>query len=338
MFDISSLLNAAKTFGSKALAFGNKNAPILMTGSSIAIGWYAVYLFWKQSRNADKRIAYEEQRAKEEAQEKDKDADVSDVKLETKRKVEIYFEYCWLSLLLGATSTGLAIAAQKLSIDRLTQMYVMTQFLADKNDKKQQVIDEFEKTVGDKKANEVKDRVRSGRFSDEELIRLFAETPGEGTLIVDDTMHSSRKRDLMQFDKDLCNLNDILMQRFKRVRDRYIDKKVNGPFYVNSDSPYPTDPVEIDRIMEEASSDVFASLSLEEFLRGIGMVPKDDFGLRIGELQEFRYYGGKSPIAKNQILEFKNFFMPDGTKMTYGVLDYTDLLCPTYESLERNPL
>ena len=43
-------------FFNSTIAFGSKNAPTIMTGGSIVLGWTAVYVFWKQSKKAEEEI------------------------------------------------------------------------------------------------------------------------------------------------------------------------------------------------------------------------------------------------------------------------------------------
>ena len=57
---MSNIMNTAKGWLSTGLAFGKKNAPILMTGGGITLGWLGAYVLWKQSKKAEQVIAKKE--------------------------------------------------------------------------------------------------------------------------------------------------------------------------------------------------------------------------------------------------------------------------------------
>lgn len=332
-FDISSLMKSGKDLLAKSAAFGRKNAPILMTGSSIAIGWFAVYLFWKESRNADKRIAYEERKLAEE-----ENSNVP-VPLPKKEKVVIYLEYCWMALALGVTSTGLAIAGQKLSMDRLAEMYVMTQFLTDKAEKSEKKAEKFKEELNPKKVDKIEKEAMSEDFTDEEILEAWNRKGAKGNIVVlDHVLHSAKRMDMDDLDKGIYDANDELRKRLQALKEKYLpsEKDPKDPFYVKEGNPFIND--------EEAYyTDLHSSLDLAEFLKKIGMVVSDSFGIRIGEVMEFRFYGGKNPIPKNQICKkFREFYIDQGNgefkQIMLVDLDYTEYLCQTQELTERNPL
>ena len=49
-----------KGIATSSIAFGKKNAPAIMTGGGILLFWGAGYLFWKESRKAEKAILAKE--------------------------------------------------------------------------------------------------------------------------------------------------------------------------------------------------------------------------------------------------------------------------------------
>ncbi|MBQ6435455.1 MAG: hypothetical protein IJJ09_05605 [Synergistaceae bacterium] len=162
-FDISKL----KAFGAAAIASGKKNAPTIMTGGSIVLGWLGVYLFWKQSKKAEKKIEYEEERinyVEPGAVEKPKHED-----LPLKEKLIIYAEYCWPAAVCGLASTGLAIGANHLNLSRLTEMALLTKFMTEKDGKQQELIDKLKAEVGEKKFLEMKEELREEKYPEEEM-------------------------------------------------------------------------------------------------------------------------------------------------------------------------
>ena len=83
-------MSGIKTFAATVLASGKKNAPTLMTGGSIILGWTAAYIFWKQGRKAEKKIEAEELYLN-----RDLDADApldQRQKLPTREKLSIYLQ------------------------------------------------------------------------------------------------------------------------------------------------------------------------------------------------------------------------------------------------------
>lgn len=337
-FDISSLLKSGQMLLTKSLAFGKKNAPLLMTGSSIAIGWFAVYLFWLESKKADARIAYKERELTE------KENSEVPLVLPKKEKIAIYLEYCWMSLVLGVASSGLAIAGQKISMDRLTEMYVMTKFLSDKTEKQEKLNEKLKEELNPKKIDKIEREVLSDDFTEEEIMEAWNKKDAKGNLIVlDHVMHAAKRMDMDDLDKGIYQANDILRQRLEALKAKYVSdddsKNPKSPFYVND--------CRFTNLEDDASfyTDLHSSLDLAEFLKCIGMVADDNFGIRIGEINEFRFYGGRgNPIPKNQVCKkFREFYIDDENHGEYKQvmlvdLDYIEYLCPTNELLERNPL
>lgn len=338
-FDIHSLLKSGKDILAKGAVFGKRNAPILMTGSSIAIGWFAVWMFWKESKKADAKIAYEERKLAEEENSN------KPVELPKKEKFIIYLEYCWMSLALGVTSTGLAIAGQKLSMDRLAEMYVMTQFLSEKADKKEKLAEKFKAELSPKKIDAIEREALSEDFTEEEIMEAWNRKGAAGNIVVlDHVLHSAKRMSMDELDKGIYKANDILRTRLDELKRKYLpdydddSKNPKSPFYVNDGSPFT-------QFEEDVAfyTDLHSSLDLSEFLKCIGMIVNDKFGIRIGEINEFRFYGGKNPIPKNQICKkFREFLIEQGDEDPVQAmiidLDYTEYLCPTAELTERNPL
>ena len=343
--NVGSILDSGKQILTKGLAFGRKNAPILMTGSSIAIGWFAVYLFWKESKKADKRIEYEEGRLKEEHEAHPKADDV--LELPKKEKVVIYLEYCWMSLLLGVASSGLAIAGQKLSMDRLVEAYAMMQFLSDKDKKREAVLNEVKEEVGEKKFNNAVRNAKIKAFEMDEIWQAY-QSADDGVVIGDNVMHKVVRKPLEEIQSGLQDVNRELRNRYDDLKEKRIKKilkdREKDAFYVQGDITF-TNTVSPDPDEDMYFGDLYSSMDLGEFLQRLHLIPdSDEIEIRIGEINEFRYYGGDGkdknvdPIPWTAISGHYNVTLPNGEMTTVTILDYLNLLSPTYELMERNPI
>ena len=301
------------------IAFGRKNAPALMTGGSIALGWTAAYLFWKESRNADAKIKSEEEKQGEE--------------LSVKEKFIIYLQYCWLSLVLGLGSTGLTIGAHKLELERIAEMYMLTQFLEDKNEKQGKMLDKLKEEVGEKKVQEIEDDILDEDYSRDEIIDSYINGGVEGgTLFIDNVTHNKWRGDILDVTSGIAETNQVLKDKRKRM----IKRKLADPFYSNSDSPFGSGDIDDDRF----DQDIYSSVDLSVFLKNIGEISgSHDEEVRLSELLEFRYYGGGGDLLKGkEILKYKQFEDPSTGFPAVCYVDYTEFLSPSSELMERNPL
>ena len=320
-FDISKL----KAVAAGLVASGKKNAPSLMTAGSIIAGWVGVYIFWKESKKVEQKIEFEEALLNA-----DEDSDIlpeDRKKLPVKEKVILYAQYCWPAAVLGLTSTGLAIGANSISVSRLAEMALLTQFMTDKDEKQKKLIEKLKAEVGDKKFLEMKDKMIDEEYSREDILKEVEKIgPGSGkTLFIDKVTGNRFTADILDVTTGIANFNSRLKEkRTKAVRERM------GDAFFASDNPWSLD---LDR-----ESEVYSTLDLSVFMQCVGETPKDE-DQRLGELLEFRYYGGGGDVVKpNQVLEYKKYTDPESGLPIVCYLDYVDLLSPTGELIERNPI
>ena len=322
MSKLDIFMSKAKAYAVGVAAAGKKNAPTLMTGGSIILGWTAVYIFWKQSKKAEAKIQAEEQKLD--------DATDSDIppderpKLGVKDKAIIYLQYCWLALLLGVGSSGLAIGANKLQLDRLAEMYVLTQFMNDKNEKQQNLIEKLRGELGEKKFKQMSDEIRDDKFPKEEILEeVKNSTPGEGkTKFIDVVTGKTFSNEI----KDVLNGIARFNEEIKEQRKNELKKRLGDAFFA-AEMPWGTG--------DDSFPTVYSHLDLERFLRYIGEI-NNKTEARLGEVLEFQYFGGGDPIKPSQILEYKNFVDPDSGLPVVCYIDYADLLAPSSELMERN--
>lgn len=314
--------NKIKGLAAGLLASGKKNAPTLMTAGSVVMGWTAAYIFWKQGRKAEKKIEYEESLLNADL---DSDTPLEDLrKLPVKEKFVIYLQYCWMAALLGVGSTGLAIGANGLNLSRLTEMALLTQFMTDKDDKQQKLIDKLKAEVGDKKFVEMKDELREEEYPKDEIMREILSEPANGkTLFIDQVTGQKFRASILDVTNGIAEFNE----RLKDKRKDALRKRRKDPFYVAGDMPWGID--------DDAASDVYSSMDVEVFLKCIGEITGKNEA-RLGDLLEFRYYGGGDPIKANQILEYKNYVDPNSGYPVVCYIDYSELLAPSSELIERN--
>jgi len=323
-------IDKAKDYAMGVAAAGKKNAPSLMTAGSIILGWTAGYLFWKQSQKAEKRIEYEERKLDEQT-----DSDIPPEerpKLSRKDKIVIYLQYCWTALVLGVGSSGLAIGANKLNLSRLAEMYMLTQFMQGNNDKQNELIEKLRAEVGDKKFAEMKEEMRDEQFPKEDIQEEINTHPKDGKTFFIDRVTGNKFWKKFETVKDGINeIGDDL----EKKRDKQIAKLKrsleNDPYFVKEDSPFVTEEDVYDEY-----GDVYSAIDMEEFVRKIGEIQGKD-SCALGELMEFRYYGGISErITDKKVLDYERFVDPEDGYITVCYLDYRDLLSPTQSLMEKD--
>lgn len=316
-------MDTIKGFAASALAFSKKNAPSIMTGGSIILGWTAAYIFWKQSKKAEAKIKAEEEKLNENTKEHEN--------LSVKDKGIIYLQYCWLALVLGLGSTGLSIAANKINLDRLAEMYVLTQFLSNKDEKNKNLIDKLKGELDKKTVTKIENEVRDSRFSEEEIKSELKQMKDAGettTLFID--MVTGKKFRAKMFDvrEGVYKFNEDL----KKYRTDLVMEKINGPYYVSS-SPFKE---KIDDILESDEFNcVYSSSSLSDFLEYIGE-KTDRESSKLADNVEFRYYGGSiDPVEWSSVFNFKKFEDPETGVPAVCYIDYDDCLAPSHELMDR---
>jgi len=342
-----------KSFGLAALAAGKQNAPSLMTAGSIICGWGAVYLFWKQSRKAEKKIENEEERLNADL---DSDTPLSDLRrLSKKDKIIIYLEYCWTSLILGIGSTALAIGSTKLSMDRLAKMMLVTQFMSNREEDSQKLIKKLKNEIPDKKVVELENEVYREKLDEEEIVkkmREMMESGDTGTLFVDYHTGRNFSSPALSVSTGIENANETLLQRrndairqeVKMTLDEY-KKDASDPFFVSSDTPWHTsekDSVSVEELenLIEQTYDIYSTLDLSDFIYLIGE-RSSPASASLGELLEFRCFKNTIPIKEKEILHYdtyykKKYFSQDENPPEVCIIDYEPLMYPTYELSERD--
>ena len=322
MSKINLNMDTLKKFGAGLLASGKQNAPTLMTAGSILLGWGAAYIFWKQGKKAEKKIEAEEMRLNE-----GKDADIpvsQQEKLPVKDKFIIYLQYCWMAAAMGVGSTALAIGANKLNVSRLAEMALLTQFMNGKNEKQEKLIEKLKGEVGEKKFDAVKEEIREEQFPKSEVLEAMTTAPGDGsTLFIDCVTRNRWRGNIIDVTNAIAEFNKDL----KEERQDAIKKRLGDAFFVSSESPWGID--------EDNMSEVYSALDLEEFMRRIGELKYDNVS-RLGDLLEFRYYGGPDPVKAVDILEYKNYEDPSTGLPVVCFIDYEELLSGTNELIERS--
>lgn len=343
---MSNIMNTAKGWLSTGLAFGKKNAPILMTGGGITLGWLGAYVLWKQSKKAEQVIAKKEadlQSTVDIPEEDDHGRAVMDTmkahsELPRKDKIVIYLQYCWTAMALGIASTGLLIGAQKVSLDRLAEMYLLTQFLEEKNGKQSKLIGKLKEKAGlkdnSKDMHDLENNIIDDEYDKEEIISDILTHRDEyepGTaLIIDTVTHARFRADIIELTEGIAEANNILKSRRKKA----IKSRLGGAFYSGDSNPWSEDDLD-----EEKFGEVYSSLDMEKFLRLIGEIKDESFDeARLGELLEFRYYGGGDLLKPTQILKYKEYLDPTTGNPVVVYLDYTEYLSPSSELMDRNPL
>ena len=297
-----------------AIAFSEKNAPSLITGGSILLGWAAVYVFWKQSKKAEKEI----EETEEQLLIKNEEGESVSRKLSNKDKATIYLKYCWLAALMGAGSTAGTVLAHKMDLSRLAEMYMLTQFLEGKNSDQEKLINKLKGEVSGKKFNDLKTDVMKEKYPEETVSEGNIEETGKGTtLFIDELTGIKFRSSITAVTDGLYEFKGMLRER----RDKELRSKFGDAFYV-SDSPYPDD------------FDVYASEGLDVFFECLGVKQK----VRLGEILEFRDYGYKDFMPLKQVLYYEPYIDPVTGVPAVCFIRISDYLSPTYELMERNPL
>lgn len=316
-------LDAIKGFAASALAFSKKNAPSIMTGGSIILGWTAAYIFWKQSKKAEAKIRAEEEKLNENTEEHES--------LSVKDKGIIYLQYCWMALVLGLGSTGLAIGANKINLDRLAEMYVLTQFLSNKDEKNKDLIEKLKGEVNKKTVDKIENEIRDSKFSDEEIKTELKQMKDNGettTLFLDLVTGKKFRSNMFDVREGVYHFNEEL----KKARTDIVIEKINGPYYV-SDAPWKE---KLDEILEsDEFSCVYSSCNLSDFLSFIGE-NTDYESAKLADTLEFRYYGGNCDVIEwSSVFKFKKFEDPETGVPAVCYIDYYDFLYPSNELMDR---
>lgn len=336
MFNIDKI----KNFGTSALTFGKRNAPSIMTGGGIIIGWAAAYIFWKQGKKAEEKIRVEEEKLNET---NESNAPEDQKKLPNKDKLAIYLQYCWMALLMGVGSTGLTIWAHKIDLSRLAEMYVVTQFLEKKSEDQSRVIEKYKEEIGDKRVHELENDILEEDYPDEELSREVLSVPGKGrTLFCDETRFRFKFRSEIEDVKNgIYEFNDMMSKRYETALERQkanarkgrsLKDKLKDPFFA-SDNPY-SEEDDDDENMRSLEAMVYVEATLDEFLEFIheGGGPSG-----LGENMVIRYNGQGLCINPNNenVMRYKDFTDPETGVAQFCRLNYTDYLVPSAEFEDR---
>lgn len=312
-FDISKL----KAIAAGLVASGKKNAPSLMTAGSIVAGWVGVYIFWKESRKVEQKIEFEEALLNA-----DEDSDIlpeDRKKLPVKEKLILYTQYCWPAAVLGLTSTGLAIGANSISVSRLAEMALLTQFMTDKDEKQKKLIEKLKGEVGDKKFLEMKDELLEEEYPREDISKEVTSRPANGeVLFIDEVMGRRFRKSMSDVQQGVYEFNNRMKEKYNRAVKRAI-----GDAFYSSDNPY--------------EDKIYSALDVEVFQQCIGEIGRNEH-CALGELLEFRCYDGESdtfPWTDESIVRFKEYVDPVTGFPAVCYLDYRDLLHPAEELLDR---
>ena len=311
------------------VAFSKKNAPTILTGSSIVIGWAAVYIFWKESRKADAEIKAEEEKlAEDEAtvtividENGEEHREETYPELSKKEKALIYLKHCWPSLAMGIGSTGCAIWAHEMDLSRLAEVYMLTQFLEDKDARKDELINKLKSELGAKKTQKAEDELRKEKLPDEKVKEMVPFIPGEGrTLFIDETSGLKFRSDIDRVKDGIRDFNYMA----KDKHDTNLRRRFGDAFYSKCDSsPFPDD-------------DIYTPISVNMFLQCIGETTKD---IGFGDINEFRFYPGKDIcINPEDILRYRDFIDPETGIAAICYLEYDWALAPSARLMEQNPL
>lgn len=302
-------------FFNSTIAFGSKNAPTIMTGGSIVLGWAAVYVFWKQSKKAEEEIVATEEKLFVKREEGE---DVEAV-LPAKEKAIIYLKHCWPAALMGLGSTAGTVWAHKMDLSRLAEMYMLTQFLEGKNSDQEKLIEKLRGEVSGKKFKELRDEITTEKYPESSVGDGYIEETGKGTtLFIEETTGIKFRSSITEVQKGFYEFKDIL----KTQRDRAIKMRFGDAFFA-SDNPYQDD------------LDVFSSEGYDVFLECIGIKQHT----RLGDILEFRYYGNKEFLpVDDETLCYKPFVDPVTGVPSTCYIRVGQYLSPTYELTERNPL
>lgn len=342
-----------KVFGGKALEFGKKNASSLTMGGGIVLSWTALFLMWQESGKAAEQIRLAEEKLNEGLAEGEERR-----KLSNKEKLIIFAQYCWPGVAAEAAATGLSLYSHKLSADEIAKWYMVSQFFEKKSDKQEKLIDKLEAELPDKKVHELEnDLIFEEGPDDQELIEYMdrsGATEGGGVWIVDNVTGREFQRDILKVTNGIASVNETLRvkreKKLNRLRkkdkgQRLIDK-IKDPFFA-SDKPF-NEIIDAEDLADgedtdDYYNDVYSSISLNDFWDAIGERADSRAERKMGDIMEFRYYGGGDLLKQNQILKFKKVLDPETGEPRYGIpetcyLDYESLMSPTGDFEERDPL
>lgn len=321
--------NAVKS----VLTFGKKNATSLMTGGGIVLGWAAVYVFWKQSKEAERAIQHEEEKLSEEKGEP--------VKLETKEKIVIYLQYCWLSALMGLGSTGLSLYSHKLDLDEITKVYMLSQFYKDKSEETSAENKKLKEAIKPKKLQEVEDEILEEQYPKEEIVKCMDKVPGQGsTLFIDKTTKRKFRGDIVSVTKGIMKADECLRSTRKEKVIKELTRNKEDPFFSSNGPVYNKDPYSDEIVDADEFANVYSAMSLDEFLEYIGEIvdTEGNYAPGLCELLEFRCYcSGYPTLEPSEIMHYKNYTDPESGIPAVCFLDYTELLNGSSSLLERAP-
>lgn len=343
-FDISKL----KSFLGGLLATGKKNAPTLMTGGGIVLGWIGVYLFWKESRKAEEQISLREDELNAGA---DPDISEGDIKkLPKSEKFVYYLRYCWLSLACGLVSTGLTICGHKLTLDRLAEAALIAKYMTNKNEDQKKVIEKLKKEVSPTKAREIENDAWHENRDESEIIaelRHMIDIGDTRTLFIDEMTgrHFKAEREavnrgLADFNQEMAKRRDEAMKEAMR-RYRREHNPMNDPFFV-SESPhgYQEEPAD-DEDLEEAIDGVYSTMKVSSLLYLMGETSGRET-IKIAENFEFRF-DGHNFVREDDIFTYdqtykRNYFNPEDNVPPVCRIDYEAYIMPSYDLIERDML
>lgn len=323
-----------KDFGASAFAFGKRNAPSIMTGGGILIGWIAAYIFWKQGKKAEEKIREEEAALNVNIPETEPE---KHVELPKRDKAAIYLRYCWMALALGLGSSGLTIWAHKIDLSRLAEMYMVTQFLEKKNEDQNKMMEKLKEEIGEKRIHELENDIIEEEYPDEELRRdvLSLKDDYGTTLFSDKTLFGMKFRNNIENVTDgIIKFNEMMEKKLKKAvekelrnyKSNSLEEKLKDPMYVSempySDvSPYPDTPV-------------FVEEPVETLHKCIGHELDPSY---IGERLVIRYYshGARINPYDSQYMKYKNFVDPKTGIAQFCELNYSDFVLPSIDFEDR---
>lgn len=335
-----------KGIATSSIAFGKKNAPAIMTGGGILLFWGAGYLFWKESKKAEKAILAKEIALQTQVKVEEGEDAVSVIKarseLPKKDKFIVYLQYCWLSWALGAAATGLLIGAQKISIDRLLAMYATAQFFEKKSENQETLIEKLKEKAGiktDTKAeSDIKSEILKEKYTSDTIDSYRKKATGRGpTMFIDEVTGNSFYGDIVKVSDGIAEASAMLVSDYddqiSKLRKRKgNDKLLNDPYFSKSDNVW-----ELINELDSKSDDpnIYSELDLEAFMECIGEISDETRKpCRLGNLLVFRYYGGtdgkkkpKMPIRASRIIKCDPEFRdPVSGQPTVVWLDYEEYL------------
>ena len=302
-----------------ALTFGSKNAPTIMTGSGVVLGWAAVYVFWKQSRKAEKQIEKIEL-DRFDASDKPTEEAEAESKLTKKEKAVVYLQYCWMALIMGLGSTGLTLVAHKMDLARIAEMYMLTHFLEDKNADQEKLIEKMKAEIPEKQMNKIEHDIRTEKYPEETVFDGPIEETGNGpTLFIMDVGDLKFRSSVTAVQSGIL----MIRERLREKRNQAIKRRLGDAFF-SADSPYPND----------MTGDIYASMDLDVFIEELGIKKR----LNLGDLLEFRDYGWDNYMSINDTMDYEKYTDPVTGVPSVCFLNIKQYLKPSYELMERDPL